>query len=121
MIMGAKTPVYKIKVWKTKYADEKFSEFIRARDPICKRCDAAPSRDNSHYWKRGHSGTRFDPRNCVGLCRPCHDLWEHRKNDEYKDFMVSLLGPEEYDAVEKRARTFMNRTDAVLEWMRLAK
>ncbi len=115
--MGAPTPVYKIKIWKCTYADNKFSQHIRKRDSICRRCKRAQSTDCSHYWLRKHSKTRFDPQNCVGLCRPCHDIWEHQKNNEYKDFMIEWLGKEEYDLLEIRARSFQKRVDAILGCM----
>lgn len=109
--------VFKVTPIKTDTADTKFSLWIRKRDPQCRRCVITPSSDCSHYWKRGDSGTRFDPENCVGLCRSCHTIWERQKNNEYKDFMVSWLGQEKYDALERRARTFKNRTEAVLDFM----
>jgi hypothetical protein len=117
----AQTRVFKQKVWKTAYADNLFSKYIRTRDPLCKRDKCGPATDCSHFWKRGDSGTRFDPHNCIGLARKCHVIWEKQKNNEYKDFMVTWLGQEEYDLLEKRARTFLNRRDSVLQWMELYK
>ena len=108
-----------MKLWSTQYADSMFSKRIRERDKLCRRCKIKRAKDNSHFWRRGHSGTRYDFNNCVGVCRPCHDIWEHQKNNEYKDFMLSWLGEEEYNLVEKRARGFKKRSDAVIECMRL--
>ena len=113
------TRVFKQKAWKCSHADAMFSKFIRNRDKWCRRCMKSPSTDNSHYWLRKHSGTRFDAKNCIGLCRPCHDEWEHRSNNAYKDFMVAWLGSEEYAALEHRARSFKNRREAILECMSL--
>src|SRR3990167_6033363 len=92
----------KRKQWSTHYADSKFSLHIRYRDPECRRC-SAPTSDCSHFWGRSHSATRFSEENCIGLCRPCHDLWEHHKNNEYKEWMISWLGQARYDALERRA------------------
>jgi hypothetical protein len=114
---AAQVRVFKVTPIKTVTADGKFSVWIRHRDPMCRRCRIVPSSDCSHYWKRGDSGTRFDPKNCVGLCRDCHTIWERQKNNEYKAFMIEWLGKEEYDALETRARSFKNRTEAVLEFM----
>lgn len=102
-------------VWNVKYADYLFSKFIRERDPTCRRCWIEDSHDCSHYWGRGNSATRFDPKNCVGLCRMCHDIWEHQKNNEYKRFMVNWLGKKEYDELEHRARSFKRRREAIRE------
>lgn len=77
--------------------------------------------DCSHYWKRGDSGTRFDPKNCVALCRNCHTAWEKQQNLEYKAFMIKWLGLKEYEELERRARSFKSRFQAVLECMELLK
>jgi hypothetical protein len=106
---------------KTSTADKTFSQYVRQRDGKCLRCGLTEYLTCSHYWKRGDSGTRFDPKNCIALCQGpysnrCHDEWEIRKNTEYKEFMINWLGQEEYDALERRARTFKKREDAVREW-----
>lgn len=105
----------KLKVWSTTTADKHFSIYIRTRDPICRICLITPTKDNSHFWGRGNSGTRYDPKNCIGICRPCHDEYEHLKNYEYKNWMEDWLGLEEYCALERRARSFKKRSEAVAE------
>lgn len=105
----------KMRVWSTATADTYFSRYIRARDEFCQYCGNRPSCDNSHFWGRGHSATRFDIENCIGLCRPCHDELEHLKNYEYKELMLERLGNERYEALEKRARSFKKRSEAVAE------
>lgn len=110
--------VFKEKAWSTTTADKKFSEVIRRRDPVCVRDRCGPSSDCSHYWRRGHSATRFDTKNCVGLARKCHGIWEHQKNNEYRNFMIGWLGQAEYILLELRARSFKERREAVLEFQR---
>jgi hypothetical protein len=107
-------------IWSTKTADMYFSRYIRERDGKCLRCGTRENLTCSHYWKRGDSGTRFDPNNCIALCagpysNQCHETWEKAKNLEYKQFMIRWLGQEEYDAVERRARTYKERREAVAE------
>ncbi len=114
----AQIRVFKEDVWKTDTADAYFSKEIRTRDRKCRRCAIKPSQDCSHYWRRDMKGTRFDPDNCIGLCRECHDIWEYQKNDEYKTYMIDWLGPGGYEELEKRARKSMKMRDAVLEFMR---
>lgn len=109
--------VFKAKKWTTKYVDDVFSKEIRERDPLCRRDKCGPSSDCSHFWGRGHSATRFDRENCIGLARKCHDIWEHQKNTEYRQFMIDWLGEKKYLELELRARSFKNRTDAVQEYM----
>jgi len=45
----------------------------------------------------------------------CHDEWEKRKNYEYREFKLKQLGQERYDALERRARTYKERKEAVAE------
>ena len=111
----------KKKVWKTTYADKMFSKFITQRDGKCLRCSTTDNLTNSHYWRRGHSGTRFHPDNCITLCHTCHSEWENLKNYDYKVFMLVRLGEDNYNAVERLARTFKNRGEAVMECMELLK
>lgn len=111
----------KERVVKTSTADTSFSLFIRKRDGKCLRCGTTENLTCSHYWGRGNSSTRFDPLNCITLCQGpysngCHDEWEIRKNQEYKDFMISWLGKEGYDTLEGKARSFKKRSEAVAEW-----
>jgi len=113
-----------MKLWKCSYADAKFSKFIRERDQVCQRCGTVSFLTCSHFWGRRHSATRFDPDNCVALCsglgsNQCHEIWENKKNNEYKHFMLERLGKKRYNELEKRARSFMKRTDAILECMNL--
>lgn len=104
----------KPKVWTTALADRKFSLFIRQRDGNrCIRCGTHERLTCSHYWRRGHSGTRFEPDNCLTLCVDCHAEWEHLKNRDYKDYMLEWLGRERYDELEHLARGFTQRSDAV--------
>lgn len=66
-------------------------------------------------------GTRFDPKNCIALCRDCHTAWERHQNHEYKAWMIRWLGKKEYDALEARARRSMKMVDAVLgcmDWLK---
>lgn len=114
----SKVKVFRVVPWKTAYADNRFSLWIRARDGKCRRCLRTDiPLDNSHYWRRDMKGTRFDPNNCVALCRDCHTYWEKQQNEEYKQFMVDWLGEAEYQTLERRARGFKKMTDAVLECM----
>lgn len=113
------TRVFKVKPIKTSSADSKFSLWIRKRDGKCMRCGSTDKPlDNSHYWKRGDSGTRYDPENCDSACRECHTIWEKQKNNEYRDWKIRQLGIERYNMLEFNARTFMSRRDSVLAFMK---
>ena len=105
--------------WTTEKADARFSEYIRTRDKKCRRCKRNESTDNSHFWGRGNSATRYDPENCVGACRECHGIWENQKKGAYKDWMLTWLGEERYKALEKRARSIMKREKAIANLVEL--
>lgn len=109
----------KKRIWKSNTADLHFSKFIVNRDGKCLRCGSVDNLTNSHYWRRGHSGTRYLPDNCITLCQRCHSLWENLKNEDYMEFMVHRIGRKRYDEVEIMARKFKKRSDAVAECMKL--
>lgn len=109
-----------VKLWNLKYADTKFSLFIRSRDGKCMRCKREDlPLDCSHYWRRDMKGTRFDPNNCIALCRSCHTIWERQQNPEYKRWMMIWLGEEEYHSLEHRARSYMHQRDSIRGCMEL--
>lgn len=91
--------------------DTLFSKFIRARDNwTCQRCHKRYEPPTgalhcSHFWGRGNKATRYDSGNCDALCYGCHSLWEASKQGDYRDFKLRQLGQEQYDALEKRARS----------------
>lgn len=62
-----------------KEVDMYFSQYIRARDPICKKCKKKPSTDCSHQINRHNHSVRWFEYNAVGLCRECHQYLETRK------------------------------------------
>lgn len=108
------------KLWTSAKADKEFSKFIRARDGSCKRCRKTENLQCSHFWNRQHSSTRYDPFNCVALCAGCHLYrWEVEKQGEYRDFMINWLTQSKYDELEKRARSIVKRSDAILACMQL--
>ena len=106
-----------------KKLDTLFSKRIKARDGyICQRCNHKHEENsrglhNSHFWKRGLMGTRWDEANCCALCYGCHRRWEGDKQGEYKDFMVARLGQKEYDLLEFRARSITKYSIADLKIM----
>lgn len=108
-------------IWSDDYADKKYSEMIRLRDPVCKRCRFRPAGDCSHYYERHHSGTRFNPDNGDGVCRPCHVLWEGRKNG-YKEYKLRQIGKKRLEALDRLVyQETMKRSDAIIQFMELYK
>jgi hypothetical protein len=90
-----------------------FSHFIRDRDKRkCFFCGKAASQ-NSHFWGRANSATRYDPENCDYVCGGCHMRHEGNKQGLYRDLKIKQLGKRRYDLMEKRARSIVKRSEAL--------
>lgn len=117
----------KIKIRKV---DTLFSNYIRdLYQWKCVRCHgqhdkySSSSRQGlhtSHYWSRGHEGTRFEPDNCIALCFACHKLWGHgEERERYKEFMIKELGLKRFKTLDVQAHTYHKRDDkSVLMWLK---
>lgn len=106
-----------------KTADTLFSEWIRERDRTCFFCNQLAS-DCSHYFERGHSSTRYDPENCDGACRICHDAHGGKKNGLYRKLKIEQMGLKRFEALERRANSIMKRSEAVerfIKWYKVNK
>lgn len=106
-------------IWSTTKADQEFSRWIIKRDKVCLKCGSKEKLTCSHFIRRGHSATRYDPKNCITLCLICHSLWEDDKDGEYKVFMEKLISPEEVRVLEEKGRTIVNRTESIINCMSL--
>jgi 5-methylcytosine-specific restriction endonuclease McrA len=107
-------------LWTTTKADQIFSKWIRERDKKCFFCPNKGSQ-NSHFWGRGNSSTRYDPENCDGICGGCHMRHEGNKQGLYREKKLAQLGKKRYEALEKRAHSIMKRRDAIIACMNLLK
>ena len=108
-----------VKIWTSYKADTEFSIHIRERDSFCFFGCGRPSKQNSHFWGRGNSATRYDPLNCDGVCGHCHMENEGNKQGLYRDLKIKQLGQKGYNELEKKARSIVKRSDAILEAMKL--
>ncbi|HLH93523.1 MAG TPA: recombination protein NinG [Xanthobacteraceae bacterium] len=106
-----------MELWTSAKADKLFSKFIRERDRVCFfRCGRSATQ-NSHFWGRANSATRYDPENCDGVCGKCHFTHEGNKQGLYRELKIKQLGQDAYAALEKRARSIVKRSDAIHEFM----
>ena len=64
------------------------------------------SKQNSHFWGRGNSATRYDPENCDGVCGGCHMRHEGTKQGLYRELKIAA----------RRAR-YVGRSNAGLEYL----
>lgn len=97
-----------------KKADELCSLVVRARDPICRLCKAAPSRDAHHIFSRSHKNTRYDLDNLIGLCYTCHQPKGHDDPCNMRDRIVTEIGQELYDDLRARSQVVIAYTPAFL-------
>lgn len=112
---------YKIKIRKS---DRLFSEYIRRRDGHCVyrfKCLGQPidwkELQCSHWQKRRHEGTRFDPNNCDAVCAACHNYVENTVEGKraLDDFKLRQLGEKEHNLVILRRHTYKKRDDKLDE------
>jgi 5-methylcytosine-specific restriction protein A len=58
---------------------EKVRAVVLARDPVCKACERRLSVEADHITPLAAGGARLDPKNCQGLCKPCHTAKTNRE------------------------------------------
>src|SRR3990167_6335676 len=71
---------------------------------------ANPATQNSHFWARQIAATRYDPRNCYGICGGCHMRHESNKQGLYREKKIAQLKIEKYNALQKRAESICRLT-----------
>lgn len=100
-------------MWSLDKADAEFSKWIRERDKLCYICGKNRATQNSHFWGRANSATRFDQFNCDGVCGGCHLRHEGNKQGLYKELKIDQIGEMAYEEMERRARSIVKRSDAI--------
>lgn len=95
--------------------DKRFSLYIRKRDNhTCQRClryyENGIGLDCSHFWGRGRESTRFDPFNCVALCRACHQYFTSYPA-EHDAWYRKRLGDQQFKLLMVRAHTVGRRDE----------
>ena len=107
----------KKKIWSSTRADLEYSHHIRDRDnKKCFFCGKEGSQ-NSHFWGRRHSATRYNDDNCDYACGGCHMRNEGDKQGLYRTMKLAQLGKARYDALERLHNTTVKRQDAIIEFM----
>ena len=103
----------KKKLWSSAKADLEFSHWIRDRDKTkCFFCKKKGSQ-NSHFWGRRHSSTRYLAINCDYICGGCHMRNEADKQGLYRDLKLKQLGEEGYIRLERLHNKSVKRADAI--------
>ena len=70
---------------------------VVARDILCRAptCDRYASASH-HIFPRANLSTAFDPHYAIGLCVNCHVPWAHAKPDQFRQWVISWMGEDEY-------------------------
>jgi hypothetical protein len=79
--------------WRVAELDRYTALIVRRRDRRCVTCGTMRGLQCSHFYSRRHLSTRFDLRNCNGMCARCNQ----RHNDDssaYLRFMNERYGPD---------------------------
>lgn len=83
-------------------ADRLFSLYIRKRDGSCRVCGLDTDLQAAHLISRRYFAVRWDPINCVALCR-----FDHKKFTEnplaWDRWCTERLGPEAWGALRFKA------------------
>lgn len=87
-------------------------EVVVARDvfcraPGCGRLSAA----GHHLYKRDRLATAFDPRYVIGLCNDHHVPWSHKEPNEFREWVISWMGEDEYYAGLRLSNTTVKHQD----------
>jgi hypothetical protein len=83
--------------------DKVFSLFIRNRDGSCRYPGIhAGNLQNSHFYTRTARSVRWDEENCDALCGKHHQYLEGRKNAEYYEWKLKMLGRPRFEALRRR-------------------
>ena len=101
---------------KIREADRLFSLYLRKkRKYICERCGRFYPEGNglqaSHYFGRAAESVRFDEDNVDVLCFTDHQFFTANPN-EYREWKVKKLGPEELKKLTIRWNTYKKKDDS---------
>ena len=95
--------------------DALFSKYIRTRDNwTCQRCQKQYPENSqglhcSHFYGRANENTRFDPDNCTAICFGCHQYFDEKNREDYRDFKLKQLGKKRFDELKIRANLYCKK------------
>ena len=96
-------------------ADSLFSKYIRTRDKwTCQRCKKQYPENSqglhaSHFYGRANENTRFDPDNVCAICFGCHQYFDEKNREDYRDFKLKQLGKKRFDDLKIRANLYCKK------------
>ncbi len=87
-------------------------EIVVKRDGICRApwCNK-PATVGHHIFKRDRAATAHDPRYSFGLCHECHVVWAHGEPNDFREWLISEMGQDEYDNGRRLSNTVVKYQD----------
>lgn len=72
-------------------------EVVTARDRLCRAPGCCGLSSAAHHiFGRGNLTTAFNPRYAIGMCLKCHVPWAHAKPVQFKEWVISWMGTDEF-------------------------
>lgn len=93
------------------YADRLWSQLIKQRDGMCRRCGSQSNAlEAAHIIPRRSLSVRYDPMNGLALCAAtCHRAFDGWQFDR-EAFIEQAIGKDEFVSLKKRAAVLWDRT-----------
>lgn len=91
--------------------DKLFSEYIKLKaGGLCEFCGQPPKSKYGYHTHHGvahrrYLNTRYEPDNCVAVCKTCHDYLHDFPNTNV-EFFKQRIGTKRYEELEIIARTY---------------
>lgn len=102
-------------------ADTKCSKIAREKTPYCQNCGKKNCVLNAHHiMPRNRSFTRYLLENLLVLCVHCHvfdDNSVHKSSLGSKKWCIKIIGPKEYNRLEKLSLQYKSRAKAKKEFL----
>ena len=97
-------PKAKSKKLSMKTLDALWSKIVRRKfGNQCAVCGATPVQAH-HIFTRTYKSTRWDIDNGVALCYKHHFYLAHSKFEEFRDFLIELMGEEQYENLKTKSK-----------------
>jgi 5-methylcytosine-specific restriction endonuclease McrA len=86
--------------------DDLAKNIVRVRDRFtCQKCGRKDVKSVHHIFSVKYANVRFDTRNLIVLCFPCHLYYAHTKPEQFRDLIIKRIGLKEFEALKARAMT----------------
>ena len=121
-VKGKSPSPRKVRTQLEKDCDEAWSRKVKdIWDWKCAFCGATSHLNSHHIFSRKYKSTRWDIGNGICLCLPHHRYWAHSKFEEFRDFVLSIIGEKYYRLKEKSQKIAKYSMDDLREILEVLK